>query len=97
MSASAKPISSTGSVVPVTTRRRAAHRRGVDVAGVQAQMLRDLRGPARAKDAVDPGDGDSRLVADVLDRLDMQLQRGLGRLGIADLVRLGRADDGGSL
>src|SRR5581483_9396356 len=65
----------------------------VDVLWVQAQVLGQLRGPAGGEDAVDAGDGDAGLVADVLDRLDVQLQRGLWRLGVADLVRLGRAHD----
>ncbi len=81
-------------VVHVHLERAPANRRRVDVRRVQPQVLGDFRCPAGAEHAVDARDRDARLVADVLDRFDMQLERRLRRLQVPDFIRLGGADDG---
>ena len=85
-------------VVNVDLERAAAHRGGVEIARVQAQMLRQFARPAGGEDALDVGDGNAGHVRDVLDRLDVMLQGGdllAGEfLRIADHVGFGGADDG---
>ena len=51
-----------------------ADRRGVEVAGLQAQMLRQLAGPPGGEDPLDLRYGDAGLDADVLDGLDVVLK-----------------------
>ena len=65
----------------------------VDVFGSDTQMLAEFRAPAGREHAVDPGDRDAGLRADIPDRLDMELQCGDRRFEKADLISLGGADD----
>jgi hypothetical protein len=60
---------------------------------MQAEVLGQFGRPVRAENTVNLGDGDARLIADVLDRLDVELERCLRRLRIADLIGIGRTDD----
>ena len=80
-------------VVRVQDEGGAADGRGVDVLRVDAQVLGQLRREARGEDALDLRGLDAGLLADVVDRLDVEAGRGCPLLDVADAVRLGGADD----
>ena len=86
------------SMVHVDLERTAADRCGVEVSRMDAEVLGELPRPAGREDALDVRDRNARVLADVVDRFDVQLQRGglVPRefLAIADDVGFRGADDG---
>ena len=65
---------------------------------MDAEMLGEFAGPAGREDALDVGDRNARVIADIVDGFDVQLQRGglvAGEfLAIADHVGFRGADYG---
>ena len=85
-------------MVHVDLERAAANRCGVEVSRMDAEVLGEFAGPAGREHALDVRDRNARVLAYVVDRFDVQLQRGglVPRefLAIADDVGLCGTDDG---
>ena len=88
-------------MVHVDLERAAADRGGVEVSRMDAEMLREFAGPAGGEHALDVRDRDARVLADVVDGFDVQLQGGglvAGEfLAVADDVGFRSTDNGGGI